>query len=248
MKIDHPTTEMLPQLRQLWQNTFGDSDALLDIFFSTAFSPMRSMCLWAEGQLAAAAYWLDCQVGQQKAAYIYAVATAAPFRMRGFCRTLMKNIHTVLAHQGYSSSLLVPSDSGLRQMYRTMGYADFGGIREFTCHAATPAIPLRQIHKEAFSALRRQYLPENAVLQEGHTLELLDQVAHFYAGTDFLLTVSREESRILEFLGNTERIPGILLSLGMTSAHIRTPGTEAFAMCRTWSHENMPTYLGFALD
>ena len=32
MKFDHPTIRQIPQLRQLWQEAFGDSDAFLDQF------------------------------------------------------------------------------------------------------------------------------------------------------------------------------------------------------------------------
>ena len=39
MIIKPPSKEEIPQLRTLWQEAFGDSDAFLDIFFSNAFAP-----------------------------------------------------------------------------------------------------------------------------------------------------------------------------------------------------------------
>ena len=70
----------------------------------------------------------------------------------------------------------------------------------------------------------------------------------FYAGEDFVLTVSREEPKILELLGSTKEISGILLSLGMAKAIVRTPGTTPFAMYYPICSKKIPTYLGFALD
>ena len=38
MRIDHPDLGQIPELRQLWKEAFGDSDAFLDAFFMVAFS------------------------------------------------------------------------------------------------------------------------------------------------------------------------------------------------------------------
>ena len=248
MKIDYPTTEDLPALRRLWQNTFGDSDAYLDVFFSIAYAPQRCLCLRTNAQIVAAAYWLDCEIGGKKAAYIYAVATDEGHRGRGYCHALMAQIHSLLLSQDYCICLLVPADARLRHMYRGMGYADFGGVQEFTCQAASPAEALRPVEQQEFAALRRKYLPENALIQEGCTLELLSRLADFHAGDDCLLTVSREGNRILEFLGNTEKLPGILFSLHMQSASVRIPGNMPFAMYHSLKEAKTPTYFSFALD
>ena len=69
MNINHPISEQIPQLRILWKEAFGDSDNFLDIFYSTAFSPERCLCATIGCELAAMAYWFDCE----DYAYIYAV-------------------------------------------------------------------------------------------------------------------------------------------------------------------------------
>ena len=43
--IHSPLTSQIPALRQLWKDTFGDSDAFLDVFHETAFSPERCRCV-----------------------------------------------------------------------------------------------------------------------------------------------------------------------------------------------------------
>ena len=249
MRIDHPNSTDLPALRQLWQEAFSDTDDFLDIFFSVAYHPQRCFCVHTDGQIAAAAYWLDCRVGQRKAAYIYAVATAKSYRGRGYCRVLMTAIGKHLEKQGYCGSILVPGDDDLRAMYGKMGYADFGGIREFSCAPNGSPAGMTRINREEFAALWQKYLPENAVIQEKEALALLDALAEFYRGKDFLLTISRdgETIRVLELLGNDHAAANIAKAFGVTMC-FRTPGSQPFAMYRPILDSGIPSYFAFAFD
>ena len=87
MRIDQPALAHIPALRQLWQEAFGDSNAFLDGFFDTAFSPDRCLCVFEE-DLAAAVYWFDCRFAGRKIAYLYALATKKSHRGRGIARAL----------------------------------------------------------------------------------------------------------------------------------------------------------------
>ena len=120
MTIKHPTPADIPQLRQLWQQAFGDEDNFLDLFFDTAFSPERSMCLFAGDTCAAALYWFDCSYPHGKLAYIYAVATHPNHREQGLCRQLMAQTHQLLTRRGYAGTVLVPGEPGLFAMYAKM--------------------------------------------------------------------------------------------------------------------------------
>lgn len=248
MKIDHPRFADLPRLRQLWQAVFGDSDAFLDLFFSTAFSPDHCLCVRLDQQIVAAAYWMDCSFSGQTAAYVYAVVTAPVHRGQGHCRRLMDAIHRQLSDDGYCGSLLVPAEDGLRQMYATMGYRDFGGIRECSYAADDAICQLRSLDPQEFSILRRQYLPQGGVVQEGKSLSLLAGLADFYAGENHLLAVSREGNRILECLGDPNNIPPSLAALGIPQAAVRLPGNQPFAMYRPLKQIPPPTYFAFAFD
>ena len=248
MKIDHPRFADLPRLRQLWQAVFGDSDAFLDLFFSTAFSPDHCLCVRLDQQIVAAAYWMDCSFSGQTAAYVYAVVTAPVHRGQGHCRRLMDAIHRQLSDDGYCGSLLVPAEDGLRQMYATMGYRDFGGIAEASYTAGDTACQMRSLDPQELSILRRQYLPQGGVVQEGKSLSLLAGLADFYAGENHLLTVSREGNRILECLGDPNNIPPSLAALGIPQAAVRLPGNQPFAMYRPLKQIPPPTYFAFAFD
>ena len=252
MTIDRPAPEQLPALRQLWQQAFGDTDAFLDSFFATGFSPDRCRCITVDGQMAAALYWFDCEFQSQPVAYLYAVATAEAFRGRGLCRRLMEDTHAYLASLGYTGALLVPAGKSLFDFYARMGYREFGFLREFPCSPGDTAEPLRRITAEEYAGLRKTALPENAVLQEGAVLAFLGTYAAFFAGEELLLAAVPDGDNVFvpELLGDPSRAPGIVTALGGKTGVFRTPGEgQPFAMYRSLTAQPPRTgYFALALD
>lgn len=252
MKTDHPSLCHRDQMRKLWQDAFGDTDAFLDSFYSTAYAPDRCLGIFIGGELAAALYWIDCQVQDQRLAYIYAVVTAPVHRGNGLCRKLMADTHELLQSRGYSGAILVPQKESLRQMYAGMGYQNVGGLTRFSCDAGTLPLPLRAVGPKEFAALRRSLLPENAVIQEGAGLDFLAQQLQFYAGEDILLAAYTENDMLhgIELLGSPDSAPGILKTLSIPHGTFRTPGsTQPFAMFHPLAEDVVcPKYFGFAFD
>lgn len=250
MKIDPPTAGQLPALKALWKTAFGDTDDFIDGFFRTAFSPDRCRCAFIGGSLAGMLYWFDCECRGQKLAYIYAVATAPAFRRRGICHGLMADTHTWLADRGYAGALLVPGEPSLAALYGTMGYRYATGIRELTCAAGDPPVPLRPISPEEYCLLRRRYLPADGVVQEEENMRFLAAQAALYAAPGLLLAARAEGDALtgLELLGDPAAGPGILRALGAARGSFRTPGTAPFAMYRDFGGSPAPSYFGFAFD
>lgn len=252
MEIKQPSRHHIPQLRQLWKTAFGDTDVFLDSFFHTAFSFDRCRCVLEGDRIAAVLYWFDCTVTEQKTAYIYAVATHPDFRGRGLCRSLMADTHALLASRGYASALLVPQKESLRKMYAGMGYRDVGGLDITACTAAEAPAALRSIGPEEFAVLRRQYLPENSVVQEGENLAFLARQLQFYTGSGFLLAAYSENGVLhgVELLGDPAAAPGIVTALGCCRGSFRMPGSaHAFAMFHPLADDAaVPAYFGFAFD
>lgn len=252
MIVNAPIPEQLPGLRRLWQLAFGDTDAFLDRFFSTAFSPGRCRCITENGQVLAALYWFTCTCDDQKLAYVYAVATHPNHRGKGLCRTLMTDTHAHLAAQGYAGSLLVPQEEGLRKLYAGLGYEECTGISQFDCTAGETTLPLRPITAEEYTELRRSVLPARAVLQEQENLDFLKTQASFYSGPGLLLAAVKEEDSLFcpELLGDSSAAPGILRTLNALHGTFRTPGnTLPFTMYRPLA-PNAPTpcHFAFAFD
>lgn len=233
-------------LRTLWTECFGNEDDWIGSFLDTAFRSEQTAVLTRQGRLAAALCWMEVFCEGRKLAYLYAIATAPEFRRQGLCRELMENTHRDLTRLGYAGCILVPAEDGLRQMYRKLGYGDFGGIREFSARAAE-AVPIRRVSPEEYASLRREYLPEGGVVQENGAADYLATGAELYAGRDFLLAMSGGFGA--ELLGNSDAAPGILGALGLDKGTFRTPGDEPFAMFYPLTQEIWtPGYFGLAFE
>lgn len=242
---------MTDALRRLWAASFDDPPEAIDAFFTTAYSPQRCRSLTVEGGLAAALHWLDAEFQGQKLAYVYAVATAPAYRGRGLCRKLMEQTHAHLAQSGYAAALLSPAGEGLRRMYAAMGYRDCCFRREQICGWGEPTA-LRPVDAEEFARLRRQFLPEDGVIQEGAHLAYLSTYAKFYAGTDFLLAAARQGDTLLglELLGSPSAGAGIVGALGCARGRFRMPGRDipVGMILPLVPDAPIPGYLGFPLD
>ena len=242
MRIDYPAENQMDDLRRLWKEAFGDTDAFLDIFWSTAFAPDRCRCITIDGQVAAALYWFDCQFENRPLAYIYAVATSKAFRKQGLCRKLMDDTRALLLELGYSGILLVP-EMHLIGMYESMGYKTCSTVTEFSCRRSDTPIALREIDAEEYAVLRRQFLPEGSVLQENEGLQFLSKITKLYTGDGFLY------ANDAELLGNADAAPGILAALGKDSGQFRCPGGDIpFAMYLPLDGTPAPSYFGLAFD
>lgn len=243
MRIDYPEENRIPQLRQLWKEAFGDDDAFLDKFFSTAFAADRCRCGIVDDKLAAALYWFDCKLDDRPIAYLYAVATAKAFRKQGLCRKLMENSRQLLASLGYAGILLVPGEPELFSMYGAMGYETCCHVREFTCRRSDDPVALQSIDAEEYALLRRQYLPAGGVVQENENLQFLRTICKLYAGDGFVYAEGAE------LLGKTDAAPGILATLGKEKGSFRCPGEEKpFAMHLPLAEGAAPSYFGLAFD
>ena len=241
---------MTTDFKDLWIEAFGDSRSFVDNFFATGFSPERCRYIRTEQQLACALYWFDVTCAGEKLAYLYAVATAKNLQNKGYCRRLLHHTHQQLKRQGYTGALLVPGDERLLHFYRKLGYRVCSCVREFTCHA-DGAIPLRCIPKSEYAALRNKFLPANAVVQTGPTLDFLSTFCSFFTGDGWLLAGSIHQGvlQVQEFLGDSRFAPSITATLGAKIGHFRTPGTEKpFAMYYPLQDAPAPQYFGLALD
>lgn len=221
--------EDIPRLRRLWQDAFGDEDAYLDIFFSAAYAPERSLVLERDGNIAGGAYWMNCAWKDRKLAYVYAVAIDPGLQNQGLGTRLMEAIHRHLAAGGYDAVLLVPGSEELRRYYRRFGYRTVSH-RRVTAAPDVP-VPIRRISCGQYKLLRRQYLPENGIVQEGENLALLDRLAEFYAGPDFIFARSRTEPHCLEILGDADCAPGedVPYAMGKNLSDFMLPEEVYFA-------------------
>ena len=251
MIIDKPETGQIPMLRKLWSEAFGDTDEFLNVFFKTAFSSERCACVTVCDDVAAALYWFDCECRGKRIAYIYAVATAKAYRGQRLCHKLMEYTHRLLKKQGYSGSVLVPVTPSLFSFYGDMGYKTSGYVSELKYTAGTEKTAVCRIQKDEYKKLRRSYLPEGGVIQEGENLDFFETQADFYKGDGFVVATRVEKGVFygIEFLGNIGKIPYVLKTLGYSEGKFRTVGdTKAFSMYCALDTSLPPGYFGLAFD
>jgi hypothetical protein len=165
----------------------------------------------------------------------------------------MEDTHTHLRALGYQGTVLVPGNDGLFRFYESMGYTVNRTLRTVTCSAADSPLPVTRVDAAAFAGLRRQFLPDDSILQEQENLSFLQTQADFYAGDGFLLTARKEGTTLLglELLGDTSAAPGIIAAFRCTQGTFRTPGTDQpFSMTYSFNSTSpiSPAYFGFAFD
>ncbi len=253
MSINAPRSDQRDDLRALWQEAFGDSDAFLDTFEKTAFSSERCRCVTEEGGVVAALYWFDCIYQGSPVAYLYAIATAKSYRGKGLCRALMEDTHKHLEERGYAAALLVPSEDALFAFYEKLGYKVCSSIGEIQCLAKPVPISVREISLREYTAIRRQLLPENGVLQENENIRFLQAQAALYAGDGFLLAAKKNGDTLygVELLGDVTVAQAVTGALGCIHGRFRVVGgNRPFAMYYPLSKENIapPIYFGLAFD
>lgn len=250
---------MIPSMRELWKEAFGDSDEALDSFFNTAFSTQRCRVVANGNEVLGALYIFDCQYKNRKIAYIYAVATRKKARGQGICKKLTEDTHAYLKSNGYAGALLVPAEPSLFEFYKKLGYKTCSAIGELEAFASNDIIAVKQIEKSEFTDNRRLFLPENGIVQENENVDFLAEYASFYKGEDFLLTAYKKGNSLIgvELLGNAEKAPFILGALGCDKGIFRIPPqsapnntqTRPYAMYIAFDKSlQPPSYFGLAFD
>lgn len=251
MTVDMPVQAQLPQLRDLWKQAFGDSDAFLDGFFATGFNENRCRCVTWNERLVAALYWFDCFWKGRKLAYIYAVATDEVFRGKGFCRNLMEDTHRHLEKLGYFGAVLVPGDRALFNMYEKLGYRGFcpKQCREVT--AGEEAVFVRALTAEEYAQKRERVLPEGGIIQDGAALLYLSTFAGFFEAEDCLFCGGGEDAFLFqEFFGPAEKLPGVLAGLQAAAGRVPCPGQgpDSAMYYPLTADEEIPAYFGLPLN
>ena len=238
-------------LKQLWQQAFGDTEDFLDDFFCVAYSEDRCATIEEDGNLAAMLYWFDCIWEDRKIAYIYAVATDEAYRNRGLCRDLMDATHAKLQAQGYAGAVLVPGNRELFGLYEKMGYVPFCPMTRVTMEAGDTPADLAVLSSDEYSKRRRPFLPQGAVEEGDLMLDFLATYCKLYVceGCVFSGAMDDEMFYFQEFLGEPGWVPGILKALGAEKGVLRLPGGAPYAMYRTLTeNETLPTYFSIPLN
>ena len=116
----------LPAMMRLWQDTFGDSDAFVRLFFTRVYRPQNALTLTRDGHLAAmlhiVPYRLNVGHRTLPAAYICGVCTRPEARGQGLMTDLMHRALRTMRRRGFALTMLIPAEPWLFDVYARLGY------------------------------------------------------------------------------------------------------------------------------
>ncbi len=243
MIIRMPSAEDIPQMKLLWQKTFGDSMESIDAFFTTGYRQEHSRILWEEGVLGAV-YWFDLSWQGGRYGLLYALAVEETQRGKGLGHRLMERVCSDLLSQGYAGAVLVPAGPHLYGFYSRLGFAHFGGADTVQIEAAGEPVYLEKTDVQGYLKDRPGFSWDEAFSA------FVENQCVLYRTGDVRLIRYKDAGDIQEYIGPAEMLPGILAGLGIIQARVRMPGTkETAGMCRKFQESGeLPGYFGPILD
>ncbi len=118
--------ECIPQLKNLWQTVFGDTDDVIDFFFEHNVSLDNAYVYMADGKCVSAFYLIEAPVKEgsenKKAMYLYAAATLPEYRKRGIMAEMINYAVNRLEMAGYDYLYLYPANEKLYSYYEKAGF------------------------------------------------------------------------------------------------------------------------------
>ena len=251
----------LPALKALWKQAFDDTDAEIDVFFTSVYPDALGFCAEEEGAVVSMLFALPVTLAHgertENAAYLYAVATDKAHRGRGLCRALMAYAEKELKKRYVSCLLLVPEDEDLARYYETLGYTRQNACTRQTLQADAPGGAAGAVPPQDYAGLRETLLFDTPHVRYSKTLLT-------YAAED--LTFYRLElgyalgcaavrraaggTVVEELLPDARMLPALAAALGTGPYSVRTPGRSALCCMakRTDGAAPAPVWLAFDFD
>ena len=191
---------MLPALKSLWAECFGDEAAYVDFYFENRFSPDEMFVkLDEDGAPGAMLSMLPCEMlldgVYHPAQYVYAVATRPDLRGGGVSTALLEFATERLARQGRSISLLVPAEESLSAFYEKRGFHSAFSLKsvELSAEELAQANPtgftLNSITPRMYARLRDAFFArEGYVRWDERAILYAMQENEFHGGSAYKIT------------------------------------------------------------
>lgn len=153
------------EMRRLWKQTFHDSDAYIDLVFSTYFNPDLVEYEEQDGKLLAALMGVEYEFRDKGSLlhglYLCGLSTIEEHRGEGIMSDLLKRINIKADEKGFDFTFLIPADRGLIRYYRDRGYVEgfYRVINNYTnVHDFTREYRSKLMRKdERISSLKMNY-------------------------------------------------------------------------------------------
>ena len=113
------------QIRTLWEEVFGDEREFVDNFLMHHHDPELCLTRTDGGRIVAMLHIVPMNTDHGRMAYIYAVATAAEYRHRGYASSLLDEaLMKIEFSEEYDFTALIPSDEDSKRLYAAHGFED----------------------------------------------------------------------------------------------------------------------------
>ena len=110
------------ECRRLWKEVFGDSDEFIASFINLFYNEENMLCIEQDGKLLSMLHIIPFELNGSKVAYIYAVATDADARGKGYAGKLIRHAIEKAQSKGYKAIFTLPADDMLRDFYSKFGF------------------------------------------------------------------------------------------------------------------------------
>ncbi len=203
--------KMLPKLYAIWQECFEDEKDYIDIFFQ-CFAVKDTVMVYMDesgepvSMLSVLPAYFEYSGQVRKAAYLYGVATAVPYRNLGYSSRLLNYAVEQITLQG-AVPFLSPAGEALISFYEKSGFAVVSRKRTKrisrydvgkTVHPALMDAEIADVSLEEYAALRnRAYGGKNFLRWPLQTLNYAQKENAYFGGKMQKIRVEGKEYGVL---------------------------------------------------
>ncbi len=198
---------MIPWLKEIWQEAFGDDDAYISFFYDNRFTGSNTL-VWLEAQkpvamltLLPAKIVVEDRLHPVK--YIYGVATKAEYRGRGISTALLDYVKEQ-AERDKEWLALVPASESLFDFYKRLGYHTAFYLKELTIYneqiktAPKAVYSCSDLSAEEYRALRdSRFAKSGYVLWDVDAIDYVLRENRLVGGTAVKITLNGDSYLLL---------------------------------------------------
>lgn len=177
------------ETRQLWKETFHDTEAFMELYFSRVYKSEYNVCSQIDGHVAGAfqaipftMLYHGCEV---KTAYISGVSVKEECRKQDIGTNMMSQAHFDIFNKEAVFATLIPAEEWLYNWYGSLGY-----VRNITC---TPPPDINGMTFEQFDELQRNR--DCTVLHDSESFDVVKEDIRL-AGADYRPAVNPVQAMV----------------------------------------------------
>ena len=110
------------QVHTLWKEVFGDSDCFIGQFMNRYYSKENLLYIEEGGTLRSMLHLVPFNCNGKTIGVVYALATAASARSKGYATQLLQRAAETATGRGYAAIALIPAQESLFPYYRRQGF------------------------------------------------------------------------------------------------------------------------------